>query len=342
MNKVVLLPGDGIGPEIMAPAVEILREVASDLEFEEHSFGGTSIDEHGAPLTDETLKACREAGAVLLGAVGGPKWDAPYHSGPKPEHGLLALRKELNLYANLRPISPFLALQDSSPLKPERIEGTDFLIVRELTGGIYFGEHSRSEDGKSAKDVCEYSEEEIKRIARVAFTAAKHKVTSVDKANVLETSKLWREVVNKTSKDYEVELENQLVDNAAMQLVSNPSQYDVLLTENMFGDILSDEASMIGGSIGLLPSASVGKPGKPGVFEPIHGSAPDIAGMGAANPIGMLLSSAMMLRYSFDKEKEASAIEGAVEQILNDGVRTQDLGGNSTTTEVTKALLNKL
>jgi 3-isopropylmalate dehydrogenase len=342
MNKVVLLAGDGIGPEIMTPAAEVLREVVDDLEFEEHLFGGASVDEYGVPLTDETLDACREAGAVLLGAVGGPKWDNPSAQSPRPEQGLLTLRKELNLYANLRPIRPFSALQDSSPLKPERIEGVDLLIVRELTGGIYFGEHSRSADGKSAKDVCEYSAEEIKRIAQVAFKAARHKVTSVDKANVLETSRLWREVVTETSQDYEIELEHQLVDNAAMQLVSNPSQYDVLLTENMFGDVLSDGASTITGSIGVLPSASVGKPGKPGVFEPIHGSAPDIAGMGAANPMGMCLSAAMMLRHGFSKEEEAFAIEDAVEQILNDGVRTQDLGGNATTQEVTEALLNKL
>jgi 3-isopropylmalate dehydrogenase len=339
-DKVVTLPGDGIGPEIMSSAIETLNAVGN-FAFEEQIIGGGSIDRHGTSLTDETLEACRKSGAVLLGAVGGPKWDTTDPDAPRPEQGLLALRKGLNTYANLRPVRPIPALYDASPLREERIMGTDFLTVRELTGGIYFGDRGRKEDG-TAYDTCEYSPEEIERIAHVAFRVAKDKVTSVDKANVLETSRLWREVVSRVGEDYDVELEHMLVDNAAMQLVSRPSEFDVIVTENLFGDILSDEASMISGSLGMMPSASVGEEGKPGIFEPIHGSAPDIAGKGIANPLGMIMSGAMMLRYGLGREDEASAIESAVDQAIADGLRTQDLGGEASTKEATDAVLQHL
>ena len=293
--RVILLPGDGIGPEIIGSAVEVLRAVGAELEFEEHVFGGASIDAHGVALTDDTLTACRAADAVLLAAVGGPQWDTTDPARPRPEQGLLGLRKGLGLFANLRPVRPLPALYDASPLKRELIERVDLLVVRELTGGIYFGEKTRSDD--AASDACVYTREEIERIARVAFGAARSRVTSVDKANVLETSRLWREVVRGVhgSEFPNIELEHLLVDNAAMRLIGAPRHFDVILTENMFGDILSDEAAMLSGSIGLLPSASLGVPG-PGLFEPVHGSAPDIAGKGVANPIAMILSSALMLR----------------------------------------------
>ncbi|MGZ6589113.1 MAG: 3-isopropylmalate dehydrogenase, partial [Solirubrobacteraceae bacterium] len=286
---VVLLPGDGIGPEIIGPTVEVLRAVGAELEYEEHLFGGASIDAHGTALTDETLAACRAADAVLLAAVGGPKWDTTDPSKPRPEQGLLGLRKGLGLFANLRPVRPLPALYDSSPLKLEVIERTDLLVVRELTGGIYFGEKTRTQD--SASDACVYTRKEIERIARVAFDAARSRVTSVDKANVLETSRLWREVVSDVhSREFpNIELEHLLVDNAAMRLIAAPRHFEVILTENMFGDILSDEAAMLTGSIGMLPSASLGGDG-PGLFEPVHGSAPDIVGTGAANPLAMFLS----------------------------------------------------
>ena len=260
-SKIILLPGDGIGPEIIAPALEVLSAVGTNFDYEEHVFGGASIDAHGTALTDETLAACRAADAVLLAAVGGPKWDTTDPSKPRPEQGLLGLRKGLGLYANLRPVRPLPALYDASPLKREIIEGTDLLVVRELTGGIYFGEKTRTAD--SASDVCAYTREEIERIARVAFKAARRKVSSVDKANVIETSRLWREVVREVhaAEFPDVELEHILVDNAAMQLVSNPADFDVIVTENMFGDILSDEAATLTGSIGMLPSASLGRPG---------------------------------------------------------------------------------
>jgi 3-isopropylmalate dehydrogenase len=338
--KVVLLPGDGIGPEIIAPAVEVLRAVA-ELEFEERVFGGASIDAHGTALTDETLEACRSADAVLLAAVGGPKWDTTDPAKPRPEQGLLGLRKGLGLFANLRPVRPVPALYDASPLKRERIEGTDLLVVRELTGGIYFGEKTRSED--SASDMCVYTRHEIERIARVAFVAARSRVTSVDKANVLETSRLWREVVSELhGREFpNVELEHLLVDNAAMQLVAGPRHFDVILTENLFGDILSDEAAMITGSIGMLPSASIGGEG-PGVFEPVHGSAPDIAGTGAANPLAMFLSAALLLRHGLALEYAALAVESAVDRALADGLRTGDLGGVASTREATDAVLQHL
>jgi 3-isopropylmalate dehydrogenase len=336
--KIVLLPGDGIGPEITAPAVEILNAV-TELEYEEHVFGGASIDAHGTALTDETLAACRGADAVLLAAVGGPKWDTTDPTRPRPEQGLLGLRKGLGLYANLRPVRPVPALYDASPLKRERIEGTDLLVVRELTGGIYFGEKTRTAD--SASDACVYTRAEIERIARVAFGAARRRVTSVDKANVLETSRLWREVISGLAGDYDVPLDHLLVDNAAMQLVAHPAQFDVMVTENMFGDILSDEAAMITGSIGMLPSASIGGDG-PGLFEPVHGSAPDIAGTGVANPLAMFLSAAMMLRHGLALESEAAAIESAVDRALADGLRTSDLGGTATTGDATEAVLQHL
>jgi 3-isopropylmalate dehydrogenase len=342
--KIVLLPGDGIGPEILAPAVEVLGAVGAELEYEEHVFGGASIDAHGTALTDETLSACRGADAVLLAAVGGPKWDTTDPAKPRPEQGLLGLRKGLELFANLRPVRAVPALYDASPLKLEVIERTDLLVVRELTGGIYFGEKQRTDD--FASDLCTYTRAEIERIARVAFEAARSRVTSVDKANVLETSRLWREVVRSVhGVEYpNIELEHVLVDNAAMRLIAAPRHFDVILTENMFGDILSDEAAMLTGSIGMLPSASLGSqdPPTPGVFEPVHGSAPDIAGTGAANPLAMFLSAAMMLRHGLSLEAQAAAIESAVDRALAEGLRTQDLGGNATTADATQAVLKYL
>jgi 3-isopropylmalate dehydrogenase len=292
-KRIVLLPGDGIGPEIMAAARQVLGEVG-DFELDERLVGGASIDAHGSALTDEVLDACRGADAVLLAAVGGPKWDTTDPNAPRPEQGLLGLRKELALFANLRPVRPSPALLDASPLKRDRIEGTDLLVVRELTGGIYFGD--RGLNGDTAHDTCVYSEGEIERIARVAFRHARRKVTSVDKANILETSRLWRKTVERVAEGQEIPLEHMLVDNAAMQLVSRPADFDVVLTENMFGDILSDEAAMLTGSLGMLPSASLGD-SAPGLFEPVHGSAPDIAGTGTANPIAAILSAALMLDF---------------------------------------------
>jgi 3-isopropylmalate dehydrogenase len=338
--RIVTLPGDGIGPEIMAPTLTLLGELGT-FEFEEHLFGGASIDAHGVALTDETLVAAQGADAVLLGAVGGPRWDTTDPAQPRPEQGLLGLRKGLGLYANLRPVKPFAALYESSPLRRERIEGTDMLVVRELTGGIYFGAKERS--AEHASDECRYTVAEIERIARTAFEAARSRVSSVDKANVLETSRLWREVVGRVhaAEFPHVELEHVLVDNAAMQLVAAPRHFDVVLTENMFGDILSDEAAMITGSIGLLPSASLGA-GGPGVFEPVHGSAPDIAGTGAANPIAMFLSAALMLRHGLGLEREAAAVESAVQRALEGGLRTPDLGGDASTQAAAEAVLANL
>jgi 3-isopropylmalate dehydrogenase len=336
-HHIVTLPGDGIGPEIMAPTLALL-EGLGEFDFEEHAFGGASIDAHGTALTDDLLDACRRADAVLLAAVGGPRWDTTDPAKPRPEQGLLGLRKGLGLYANLRPVKPLRALYDASPLRRERIEGTDLLVVRELTGGIYFGEKTRTED--FASDVCAYSTEEIERIARIAFGAARARVSSVDKANVLETSRLWRQVVSELhSREFpHIELEHVLVDNAAMQLVSAPRHFDTILTENMFGDILSDEAAMLTGSIGMLPSASLGGDG-PGLFEPVHGSAPDIAGQGSANPLAMFLSAAMMLRHGLGLESEAAAVESAVEGALDAGLRTADLGGSAGTKQATEAVL---
>jgi 3-isopropylmalate dehydrogenase len=340
MTRIVTLPGDGIGPEIMPAALEVLGRLVN-VDVDEHLFGGASIDAHGVALTDEVLAACRASDAVLLAAVGGPKWDTTDPDKPRPEQGLLGLRKELGLFANLRPVRALPALHAASPLREERIAGTDLLVVRELTGGIYFGAKTRT--ATSASDLCAYSSEEIERIARVAFKAARRRVTSVDKANVLETSRLWRQVVSgvHASEFPEVELEHVLVDNAAMQLVSTPSRFDVIVTENMFGDILSDEAAMITGSIGMLPSASLGADG-PGVFEPVHGSAPDIAGKGIANPLAMFLSVALLLRHGLHLEAEAVAIESAVDRALADGLRTHDLGGDASTAQATDAVLAQL
>jgi 3-isopropylmalate dehydrogenase len=341
-QRIVTLPGDGIGPEVMAPTIELLDAVVPGrFEYEEHSFGGASIDAHGTALTDETLTACRAADAVLLAAVGGPKWDTTDPNQPRPEQGLLGLRKGLGLFANLRPVKPLPALYDASPLKREIIEGTDMLVVRELTGGIYFGEKTRTAD--SASDLCVYTREEIVRIARVAFGAARSRLTSVDKANVLETSRLWREVVREVhaAEFPNIELEHLLVDNAAMKLVSAPRHFEVIVTENMFGDILSDESAMLTGSLGMLPSASLGNDG-PGLFEPVHGSAPDIAGQGIANPLAMFLSAAMMLRHGFALENEAVAVESAVDRALSEGLRTPDLGGEATTAQATREVLQHL
>jgi 3-isopropylmalate dehydrogenase len=345
MTRIVTLPGDGIGPEVMAPAVEILRHFVPDVTVEEHVFGGASIDAHGTALSDETLAACRQADAVLLAAVGGPKWDTTNPDDPRPEQGLLGLRKALGLFANLRPVRPLPALYEASPLKRDRIEGTDMLVVRELTGGIYFGEKTRTDT--DASDLCHYTVGEVDRIARVAFEAAKGRrnhVTSVDKANVMETSRQWRQVVHAVhAADFaDVQLTDVLVDNAAMQLVSRPSAFDVIVTENLFGDILSDEAAMLTGSIGMLPSASLGNPDGPGLFEPVHGSAPDIAGTGAANPLAMFLSLAMLLRHGLSLDAEALALEAAVDRALDEGLRTRDLGGSAGTAEATAAVLAHL
>jgi 3-isopropylmalate dehydrogenase len=339
--RIVILPGDGIGPEIMASALEVLDAVG-DFEVDERVFGGASIDATGTGLTDEVLEACRNADAVLLAAVGGPKWDTTDPDAPRPEQGLLGLRKGLKLYANLRPVRPVPALYDASPLRRDIIEGTSLLVVRELTGGIYFGARGRDDD--VAFDTNTYSVGEIERIARVAFDAAEARVTSVDKANILETSRLWREVVTGLhGREYpHVRLEHMLVDNAAMQLIAAPRHFDVIVTENMFGDILSDEAAMLTGSIGMLPSASLGVAGAPGLFEPVHGSAPDIAGTGAANPLAMLLSMAMMLRHGLSQPDEAAAVESAVDRALESGLRTADLGGSATTAEATRAVLANL
>jgi 3-isopropylmalate dehydrogenase len=349
--NVILLPGDGIGPEIIGPAVEVLNAVAAgQLSFEERQFGGASIDVFGVALTDEVLADCRACDAVLLAAVGGPKWDTTDPSKPRPEQGLLGLRKGLGLFANLRPVKPLPALYDASPLKREVIERTDLLVVRELTGGIYFGDKTREAD--FASDVCAYTRAEIERVARVAFASARSRVTSVDKANVLETSRLWREVVSGLHRREfpHIELEHLLVDNAAMRLIAAPRHFDVILTENMFGDILSDEAAMLTGSIGLLPSASLGDSSPPthphssppALFEPVHGSAPDIAGTGAANPLAMFLSAAMMLRHGLDLEDQAAAIESAVDRALAEGLRTPDLGGSASTADATREVLKHL
>lgn len=331
-KHIAVIAGDGIGPDIISEAVQTLEKVASlyghEFEFEYLLAGGASIDEYGVPLTEETLERARRADSVLLGAVGGPKWDK-MEGKLRPEKALLGLRSGLGLFCNLRPALMYKALEDASPLKSSIIgDGIDIMIVRELTGGIYFGEKTLASDSSWASDLMKYSVEEIDRIARKAFDVAmkrRRKVTSVDKANVLETSRLWRKVVTEVAKDYpEVELSHMYVDNAAMQLVRNPMQFDVIVTENMFGDILSDEASMITGSIGMLSSASLGS-GRRGMYEPIHGSAPDIAGKDIANPIATILSAASMLRYSFDMDAEAKAIENAVEDVINAGWRTFDI-----------------
>lgn len=348
----VILPGDGIGPEVTACAVEVLQAIARKFGHtfttEENLIGGASIDANGTALTDATLAACQKSHAVLLGAVGGPKWDNP-QAKVRPEQGLLALRKGLGVFANLRPVKVHPALVDASPLKPEILKGVDLLVMRELTGGLYFAQprfRERTAAGhERAVDTLEYADYEVERIVDMAFRLAlgrRKKVTSVDKANVIETSRLWRSVANEVAKRYpEVQLEHMLVDTAAMRLVAAPASFDVIVTENMFGDILTDEASVLAGSMGMLPSASLGKDG-PGLYEPIHGSAPDIAGKGIANPIGTILSGALLLRYSLKLETEARAIENAVDQVIQMGARSKDLGGNLTTNEISRAILECL
>lgn len=333
-KRIAVLPGDGIGKEIAKGAVEVLQAVGErfghQFYFTYGTIGGEAIDTFGTPLPDDTLDLCKNSDAVLLGAVGGPKWDdLPSHM--RPERGLLKIRKDLNLYANLRPTYYYESLADNSPLRKEIIDGVDMLMVRELTGGLYFGKPSerKQQDGEDAVvDTLFYQRKEMERVIKLAFELAKKrrkKVTSVDKANVLESSRMWREVANEVAKAYpDVALEHMLVDNAAMQMVKNPKQFDVIVTENMFGDILSDEASVLTGSLGMLASASISEDG-PYLFEPIHGSAPDIAGKNAANPLAMILSAAMMLRFSFGMEEEADAIESAVNQVLDAGFRTRDI-----------------
>jgi 3-isopropylmalate dehydrogenase len=333
VKKIAVIAGDGIGPEVIAEAEKVLKrtEELFGYKFEtEHAlFGGIAIDKKGTPLPDETLAVCQAADAVLLGAVGGPKWD----NNPKetrPETGLLGIRKALGLFSNIRPAVIFDCLKEASTLKPEVLDGTDLIVVRELTGGIYFGDKFRREspDGLEAVDTCTYNVKEIERIARQAFEIARtrrKKLTSVDKANVLETSRLWRETVNRISADYpDVELDHVLVDNCAMQLLRRPSSFDVIVTENMFGDILSDEAAMLTGSIGMLSSASLGE-GSFGLYEPVHGSAPDIAGQGISNPIATILSVALMFRLTFGYHDAADSIERAVKNVLNAGHRTGDI-----------------
>jgi 3-isopropylmalate dehydrogenase len=361
--RIAVLPGDGIGPEVTGAAQQLMRALApmydAVFDFTELPIGGTSIDQHGMPLVPEVLDECRAADAVLLGAVGGPKWDSTDPEAPRPEQGLLGLRKGLELFANLRPVRVTDALLDASPLRPERVRGADLLIVRELTGGIYFGDRGRR-DGV-AHDTCLYSVEEIERIAELAFHLAagpgrRGQVVSVDKANILETSRLWRETVERIAAQHPgVQLEHMLVDNAAMQLIARPRDFDVLLTENMFGDILSDEAAMIAGSIGLLASASLGsresKPGRPGalgLYEPVHGSAPDIAGQGSANPLATFGSVALMLRHSLQMEDAAAAVESAMDRVLELGLRTPGLASGQAeettvgTAAMTQAVIDEL
>ena len=349
--RIVLLPGDGVGPEVTAAAKGTLRESSEigghEFTFAEHPVGGAALDREGVPLPEETLAACRDADAVFLGAVGGLKWDKnPPHL--RPERGLLALRKELGVFANLRPVKPYAALSEHSPVREELLRGTDIMVVRELTGGVYFGEPRRRDregDVTRAIDTVEYTDREIERVVVLAFRLAagrKKRVTSVDKANVLETSRLWREVATAVGDRHpDISLEHMLVDAASMRLISSPSSFDVLVTENMFGDILTDEAGVLAGSLGMLPSASMGE-GRPGLFEPVHGSAPDIAGTGTANPVGAILSAAMLLRHGLELRSEAAALERAVERTLASGARTADIGGNLSTVEMTDRILASL
>lgn len=333
-KRIAVLPGDGIGKEVTKGAIEVLQAVGErfghQFYFQYGLIGGEAIDAVGSPLPNETIELCKQSDAVLLGAVGGPKWERqPAHL--RPERGLLKIRKELNLYANLRPTSYYSSLAESSPLRKEVIEGVDMVMVRELTGGLYFGkpsERTRKNGEDEVVDTLYYKKAEMERVIKLAFQLAekrKGKVTSVDKANVLESSRMWREVAESVAKEYpDVELEHMLVDNAAMQMIKKPKRFDVVVTENMFGDILSDEASVLTGSLGMLPSASLSEDG-PYLYEPIHGSAPDIEGKNAANPIAMILSAAMMLRLSFGMNEEAEAVEQAVNQVLDDGYRTKDI-----------------
>ncbi len=371
--RIVTLPGDGVGPEVTAAAVAVLKAVAAryehDFHFDEQLIGGAAIDACGEPLPAASLAACKAADAVMLGAVGGPKWSDP-NAPVRPEQGLLGLRAALGVYANLRPLQVHPALADLSPLKNERLHNVNVLFVRELTGGAYFGAKTRTAD--TATDECKYSVTEIERVVRRAFELARGRrgqLTSVDKANVLETSRLWRSTVQRLATEYpEVTVEHQLVDSMAMLLLTQPSHYDVVVTENLFGDILTDEAAALAGSLGLLPSASLGDrvpssesageflpptgagnparsptgPIRMGLYEPIHGSAPDIAGTGTANPVGAILSAAMLLRHSLGLESEAVAIENAVDQVLRDGPHSRDIGGSAGTAQVLAAVLAAL
>lgn len=329
--KITVLPGDGIGPEVVAEGVKVLKAVGRiwghDLTFEEALIGGVAIDETGSPLPNETLELCKASDAVLLGAVGHPKFDDPSLK-VRPEQGLLGLRKELGLFANLRPVKISPALVNNSNIKPEVLQGTDLLVVRELTGGIYFGERGRKDGGRTAYDTMIYTVPEIERVLRVAFELARRRrkqVTSVDKANVLESSRLWRETAERVAKEYpDIAFDNTLVDACAMFLIRRPSSFDVIVTGNMFGDILTDEASMLAGSMGMLPSAALAE-GTFGLYEPIHGSAPKYTGMDIANPIATILSTAMLLRYSLQLEEEANAVEAAVDRVLERGLRTRDI-----------------
>jgi 3-isopropylmalate dehydrogenase len=349
--NIVCLPGDGIGPEVIEAALAVMQAAATKFNhrfnFTEYLIGGCAIDRFGTALTGETLAACQAADAVLLGAVGGPKWDDPTAK-VRPEQGLLALRKGLGVFANLRPVKVYPSLVKASPLKPEILAGVDLIVVRELTGGLYFGlpkGRSQTDGHTRAVDTLEYYDYEIQRIIDVAFQLARQrrkKLTSVDKANVLESSRLWRQVAVEVHQGYpDVALEHMLVDTAAMRLVSHPASFDVIVTENMFGDILTDEAAVLSGSMGLLPSASLGSD-KTGLYEPIHGSAPDIAGKGIANPVGAVLSAAFLLRYSLKLEQEAAAIETAVEQTIAAGCLTADLGGSARTTDMTNEIIKNL
>jgi 3-isopropylmalate dehydrogenase len=350
MTDLLLLPGDGIGPEVTAQARRVAEALTPDLKLEERLFGGISYDTHGSPLTDDTLAAARAAKAVLMGAVGGPQWaGAPRDK--RPEAGLLALRAGMNVFANLRPALCFQPLADASSLKREVVEGLDFMIVRELTGGIYFGVPRFIEDlpggGQRAVDTQVYTTMEIERVARVAFELARgrrNKVHSAEKSNVMDSGLLWRRVVTDLHRrEYaDVELEHILADNAAMQIVKNPKQFDVMVTDNLFGDILSDAAAQLTGSLGMLPSAALGLPGTPGLYEPIHGSAPDIAGQGVANPLAAILSFEMALRWSLDRASEADRLYAAVEKALENGARTRDLGGALTTAQMGDAVLAEL
>ena len=349
--NVMLLPGDGVGPEVVEQAVRVLKAVGEkhnqQFSFDNGLIGGCSIDQFGVSLTDDTVEKCKRSGAVLMGAVGGPKWDDPAAK-DRPERGLLRIRKELGVFANLRPVRIHPALIDASPLKPEKLVGVDMIVVRELTGGLYFGQPRGREmvDGKErAFDTLEYFDYEIRRVIEMAFKLAagrRKKVTSVDKANVLDSSRLWRQIAMDVGKaDPDIALDHVLVDTAAMKLVSSPAIFDVIVTENMFGDILTDEASVLSGSMGMLPSASLGSSG-PGLYEPIHGSAPDIAGKGIANPLGTILSAALMLRYSFGLQNEADVIEHAVNKAIDQGARTVDLGGKLTTVQMANEVINNL
>lgn len=348
--NIVTIPGDGIGVEVTAEAVRVLQVMARknghEFSFDEQLMGGCSIDKHGVALTDEALAACKASDAVLLGAVGGPKWDDPTAK-VRPEQGILALRKGLEVFANLRPVKTHPALLDASPVKPERLKGVDVLVIRELTGGLYFGKKTRETiDGHvRVTDALEYFDYEVRRVIELAFRLAKgrrQKVSSVDKANILDTSRLWRQTAMEIGKaNPEVTLEHVLVDTASMKLITAPASFDVIVTENMFGDILTDEASVLAGSMGMLPSASLGD-GGPGLYEPIHGSAPDIAGKGIANPTGAILSAALLLRHSLHLDGEAAAVERAADSAITDGCRTADLGGKLSTAQMADEIIKRL